>query len=92
MPEEPVVIKKSKHKKKSMFSNNKSALWLVQIVFTWISSFRVDFGIVAENTNATFGNGVLVGAVDHSFDLRNGCSMDVIQSQPMCIENPFKNI
>lgn len=31
-----------------------------------------------------------VGSVFFSFD--NGSSMDLIQSQPMCIENPFKDI
>lgn len=31
-------------------------------------------------------------AVAHSFHFKNGCSMDLIQSRPMCIENPFKNI
>lgn len=32
----------------------------------------------------------LLGVFFFSFD--NGSSMDLIQSQPMCIENPFKNI
>lgn len=98
-------------KNNSSFSNNESALWLVQVlVFFLLYVHEIYFfpahrfsvvlhssvvRIVAENANRMLFEIFFFDCRAQCrgpFCFENRCSMDLIQSQPMCIENPFKNI
>lgn len=85
---------------KPLYSNNKfrimvceSTLYLFTCLF-FTHAFSSHHCCWSMQENIAFGKfgfvySALLGAF-FSFD--NGRSMDLIQSQPMCIENPFKNI